>query len=160
MTAGLSEDFLGSNGTWLAVLVSLLCMKKADAIKKSNKKKWTIAGCIAAVIVLVAIVAVISASKLSKLEDGTQNFSGIKLAAAQHALVHIRKEYVSEPDGGGGWGFGSKLQVVKVTPTTRFCSGPTTPADIGYYDVTVRQIWLFGIKSETTWDGCVLETDL
>jgi hypothetical protein len=80
-----------------------LRMKKADATKK-NAKKWAIVGrIVGAIVALAVIVVAISANEHSKLDDGTQNFSGIRLAAARHALVHVRKKHASEPYGGWSW---------------------------------------------------------
>jgi hypothetical protein len=138
-------------------------MKNATTNSTGKRKGWLIAATIAAIVLAATSIAVaISASQLAKLDDGTKNFTGVKREAAQHALVHVRNEWNTATFSALPFWPKDVLQVIKVEPGPGYCGSHylRKPSDIGYYDVTVRDVWLFGSKQDSTWRGCILESDL
>lgn len=111
-------------------------------MKKSKKIMiWT--GSIIAVIVVALVVAYIA---MVNTPDGSKDYTGAKLKAAQIALdydVSAHSPNVMAPF--------TKPHIEKIVPATKeqWLNGMNcdtrTPEDPGYYSVTIRRVWLFGM---------------
>jgi hypothetical protein len=117
--------------------------------KKDSKKTHKILIVVLTVLTLSAIVLVIGFSQLAARRDGTENYTGAKLEAAQAVLDRgLDDIYIVQPPG-------MKPYVDSVTPTPKSenegsglnCSND--PNDPSYYSATIRYVWLFGITIST-----------
>ena len=108
-------------------------------------RKRIIIGIALLLVLAISLVLYAATTKLDATTDGTENYTGVKLEAARHALDFDQSVY--SPDVFMPF---TKAHVDKVEPTKNEdrkgsdlqCNAG--PDDTEYYSVTVRRIWLFG----------------
>lgn len=99
------------------------------------------------IIVVLVITGLVGVVIQSKTTYGTENYSGVKMAAAQNALQFDQSNY-----GPALFAGQTKAHVASVAPSRQGIDSQGKPLrctddpnDIHYYSVTVRRVWLFGL---------------
>ncbi|HSX01290.1 MAG TPA: hypothetical protein VLF67_03530 [Candidatus Saccharimonas sp.] len=126
----------------------------------NTRKPRTLVAALASVVVLLALLEVLTIWAFivpAQVQDGTSKYTGVEADAARHAIAHAKnnteRRLVIIPE---------QFQVLDVQPNASQTCTLTKPgpADIGYYDVTIKAVWLFGISHAERYQGCILQNSL